>query len=72
MSSFPLQLLLTIEKYYLPLVSVTLFILLLYKTFSLPYTSTMSAQEGVIQGFYFVVMIMRIRLGTGANRVSVG
>lgn len=71
LSSFPLQLLLTIQTYYQPFVSLALFLLLLYKTFNLPYTTIMEAQEGIVQGLYFVVMMLRIRIGIGANKVLV-
>ncbi len=69
LSSFPLQLLLTFETYYQPILSLSFFFLLLFKTFNLPYTAPMMAQEGIIQGIFFVVMILRIRLGKVANRV---
>jgi hypothetical protein len=69
LSSFPLQLLLTFDKYYQPFVSVVFFLLLLYKTFNLPYTPGMSAQEGIIQALYFLLMMIRIRGGISANKV---
>lgn len=69
LSSFPLQLLLTFETYYQPILSLCFFFLLLFKTFNLPYTAPMMAQEGIIQGIFFVAMILRIRLGKVANRV---
>lgn len=70
LSSFPLQALLAFEAYYQPFLSLVLFLLLLFKTFNLPYSSSMMAQEGVIQGIFFVLMAIRIRLGKVANRVN--
>lgn len=44
LSSFPLHGLLIIESFYIPFVSIVMFLLLMYKTYNLPYTSGMSAQ----------------------------
>ena len=69
LSSFPLQALLTFETYYQPFLSIFIFFLLLFKTFNLPYTPTMMAQEGVLQGLFLVFNLIRIRIGKIANRV---
>lgn len=69
LSSFPLQLLLTFDTYFQPFLSLVLFLLLLYKTFNLPYTGPMMAQEGVIQGIFLILMMLRIRAGKIANKV---
>lgn len=71
LSSFPLHGLLSIERYYIPLVSVVMFLLLLYKTYNLPYTSGMSAQEGILLGIFIVVMRVRISQGIAANKVII-
>ena len=70
LSSFPLQALLVVQKKYQLFFSLVFFLLLLYKTFNLPYTAPMMAQEGIVQGLYFVLMMLRIRGGIIANRVS--
>lgn len=69
LSSLPLQLLLNFETYYQPFLSAVLFFLLLFKTFNLPYTGGMMAQEGVLQGVFLVFNLVRIRGGKVANRV---
>ena len=69
LSSLPLQILLTFETYYQFFLSAMLFFLLLYKTFNLPYTATMMAQEGILQGLYLLWMLLRVRGGKTANRV---
>lgn len=69
LSSFPLQLLLTFETYYQPLLSIAIFLLLLFKTFNLPYTDAMMVQEGVLQAIFLVFNLVRIRCGKIANRV---
>lgn len=69
LSSFPLHGLLTIESYYIPFVSVVMFFLLLYKTYNLPYTSGMSAQEGILLTLFVIVMLSRNSQGIAANKV---
>lgn len=46
-----------------------MFILLLYKTYNLPYTSGMSAQEGILLLIFIVIMLTRIKQGIAANKV---
>lgn len=69
LSSFPLHALLSIEIYYVPFVSAVMFLLLLYKTYNLPYTGQMSAQEGILLAIFIVAMTFRTRQGIGANKV---
>lgn len=71
LSSFPLQALLTFQTYYQPLLSIFMFLLLLFKTFNLPYTPAMMAQEGVLQGLFLLFNLIRIRIGKIANRVFI-
>jgi hypothetical protein len=47
-----------------------MFLLLLYKTYNLPYTSGMSAQEGILLTIFICVMFYRISQGISANKVS--
>ena len=70
LSSFPLQALLGLEQWYQWGLSVLLFLLVLFKTYNLPYSGAMSVQEGVILLAYICFMQGRIRYGIGANRVS--
>lgn len=69
LSSFPLQLLLAFEQYYQLLVALCAFFLVLFKTYNLPYSGPMSAQEGVILLLFVLYMQARIKYGIGANRV---
>lgn len=70
LSSFPLQALLAFEKYFQPLESLGCGFLLLFKCYSLPYAASKSAQEVVVLLVFFVVTMLRIRLGRSANKVS--
>lgn len=69
LSSFPLQLLLAFEQYYQFIIAVLAFFLVLFKTYNLPYTGAMSAQEGIILFIFVLYMQIRIKYGIGANRV---
>ena len=69
LSSFPLQLLLTFETFYVPIMAVLFLIILLFKTHNLPYTSVMSAQEGIIQALFIIISAIRVYQGIGANKV---
>ena len=71
LSSFPLQVLLTFEIGYVPVMSVLFFVLLLFKTHNLPYDSQMSAREGALLGLFIVLSAIRIQQGIGANKVHV-
>lgn len=44
LSSFPLHLILTIDHYYTIVLTLFTFALLLFKTYNLPYSSSMGAQ----------------------------
>lgn len=46
-----------------------MFFLLLYKTYNLPYTSGMSAQEGILLTIFIFIMIFRNKQGIAANKV---
>ena len=70
LSSFPLHLLLHIELYYTLLLSIVMVALVLFKTYNLPYTSAMGAQEGIIIVFFILFSRFRVRFGLGANQVS--
>ena len=61
---------LVVEQYYHVLLAVFTFFLVLFKTYNLPYTGPMAAQEGVILLFFAVFMQVRIKYGIGANKVS--
>lgn len=69
LSSFPLQLLLSFEQYYQLLIALFAFFLVLFKTYNLPYSGAMSAQEGIILFLFVFYMQVRIKYGIGANRV---
>jgi hypothetical protein len=69
LSSFPLQALLAFEQYYQFLLAIFTFFLVLFKTYNLPYTGAMSAQEGIILFIFIIYMQIRIKYGIGANRV---
>ena len=69
LSSFPLHLILTIDHYYTIVLSIFTFALLLFKTYNLPYTSTMGAQEGIILFIFVFFTRFRVRYGLGANQV---
>ncbi len=70
LSSFPLHGLLSLETYYIPLVSLSMFLILLYKTYNLPYTSGMSAQEGILLAIFIILMLTRTSQGISANKVN--
>ena len=69
LSSFPLHGLLSIQTYYVPFVSLTMFLILLYKTYNLPYTSGMSAQQGILLFIFILMMLLRTSQGISANKV---
>lgn len=69
LSSFPLQLLLAFEQHYQLALALLAFFLVLFKTYNLPYSAAMSAQEGVILCLFVPYMQARIKYGIGANRV---
>jgi hypothetical protein len=69
LSSFPLHLLLHIELYYSLVLSAALVLLILFKTYNLPYTSAMGAQEGILTVFFIIFTRFRVRFGLGANQV---
>ena len=69
LSSFPLQLLLAFEQHYQLLLALCAFLLVLFKTYNLPYSGAMSAQEGVILLLFVPFIQVRIKYGIGANRL---
>jgi hypothetical protein len=69
LSSFPLHLLLHAEHYYTLGLSLFMFFLVLFKTYNLPYTSGMSAQEGILIFIFIMFTRFRVRYGLGANQV---
>lgn len=69
LSSLPLQVILVVEQYYQLLLSIFCFFLVLFKTYNLPYSGGMAAQEGIILLVFIVFMQARIKHGIGANRV---
>lgn len=71
LSSFPLHLILHFEKYYTLLLSIFIFLLVLFKTYNLPYTSAMGAQEGIILLIFIFFTRVRVRQGLGANQVVI-
>ena len=70
LSSFPLHLLLHLELYYSVVVSIAIVGLILFKTYNLPYTSAMGAQEGIIIVIFLLFTRFRVRFGLGANQVT--
>lgn len=46
-----------------------LFVLIMFKTYSLAYTGAMSVQEGIIFALFLIYMQVRIKIGIGANKV---
>ncbi len=70
LSSFPLHLLLHVEHYYTIFLTGLLFFLVLFKTYNLTYSSSMSAQEGIILVIFAVFTRFRVKYGLGANQVS--
>lgn len=71
LSSFPLQALLSFEKYFQMLETLGCCFLLIFKCYSLPYTPSKSAQEVVILFVFFLITMLRIRLGSSANKVLI-
>lgn len=69
LSSLPLQTILVVEQYYHLLLIVFAFFLVLFKTYNLPYTGGMAAQEGIILILFALFMQIRIKYGIGANKV---
>lgn len=69
LSSLPLQAILVVEQYYHLLLAVFAFFLVLFKTYNLPYSGGMAAQEGIILLIFAIFMQVRIKYGIGANRV---
>lgn len=69
LSSLPLQVILVIEQYYHLLLATFAFFLVLFKTYNLPYTGGMAAQEGIIMLIFALSMQIRIKYGIGANKV---
>lgn len=69
LSSFPLQILLVFQQYYQLVLSIFIFFLVLFKTYNLPYTAAMSAQQGIILFIFIIYMQIRIKYGISANRV---
>jgi hypothetical protein len=69
LSSLPLQVLLSVERYYQWLVGLVVFVLVLFKTYNLPYTAAMGIQEGILLLLFLGFMQGRVRLGIGANKV---
>jgi hypothetical protein len=63
--------LLSLEQYYQSLLAIFTFFLVLFKTYNLPYSGGMSAQEGIILLLFTVYMPIRIKYGIGANRVAI-
>lgn len=72
LSSFPLHLILHGEHYYTLLLSMFIAALVLFKTYNLPYSSAMGAQEGIIVIIFIVFTRFRVRYGLGANQVAMG
>ena len=70
LSSLPLQGMLLIEGYYHYVLTFIVFLLLLFKTYNLAYSSNMSAQEGIILFIFAFFMQVRIRHGISANKVK--
>lgn len=70
LSSFPLQLVLSSEHYYTILLSIFMFMLVLFKTYNLPYTPAMGAQEGIILLIFILFSRFRVYYGIGANQVT--
>ena len=70
LSSFPLHLILYMEHYYTLLLSIFVFLLILFKTYNLPYTSAMGAQEGIVLFIFILFTRFRVRYGIGANQVN--
>ena len=71
LSSFPLHLILYTEHYYTLLLSAFTFLLVLFKTYNLPYTSGMGAQEGIILLIFVLFTRIRVQYGIGANQVII-
>ena len=69
LSSFPLQLLLISQQYYHIVLVALAFFLVLFKTYNLPYTGGMSAQQGIILFIFVGYMQIRIKYGISANKV---
>lgn len=69
LSSFPLHFVLHLEHYYTLLLSIFTTLLLLFKTYNLPYTSAMGAQEGIVLVIYVLFTRVRVHYGLGANQV---
>lgn len=69
LSSFPLHLILHSEHYYTLLLALFLLLLVLFKTYNLPYSSGMAAQEGIIFVIFFLFTRFRVNYGLGANQV---
>lgn len=69
LSSFPLHLILHGEHYYTLLLSVFILLLVLFKTYNLPYSSGMAAQEGIVLGIFILFTRFRVSYGLGANQV---
>jgi hypothetical protein len=70
LSSLPLQTILVVEQYYHLLIATFAFFLVLFKTYNLPYSAGMAAQEGIILLIFVLYMQVRIKYGIGANRVK--
>lgn len=71
LSSFPLHLTLHAENYYSLLLSVFIAVLVLFKTYNLPYSSGMAAQEGIILVIFILFTRLRVKYGVGANQVRI-
>ncbi len=69
LSSLPLQVILAVEQYYHLVLAVFAFFLVLFKTYNLPYSGGMAAQEGIILLIFAFFMQVRIKYGIGANKV---
>lgn len=69
LTSLPLQAILTLEQYYHIVLVIFTFFMVLFKTYNLPYTGAMSAQEGIILLIFAIYMPIRIKFGIGANKV---
>jgi hypothetical protein len=70
LASLPLQAILTFEQYYHILLVTFSFFMVLFKTYNLPYTGGMSAQEGIILLIFAIYMPIRIKYGIGSNKVA--
>lgn len=70
LSSFPLHLMLHAENYYSLLLSIFIAVLVLFKTYNLPYSSGMAAQEGIILVIFILFTRLRVKYGVGANQVQ--